>query len=678
MTKSSQSLVELVYDAHRFIMYHKTIIEHYPLQVYLSARMFSPRGSRITNIWRHETPGSIFKIMPVMDETWSRCLKTFECQQEPCSIGWSLNSTRLTMGSRDGTVRVWDADSGLCLQTIIIELDTWYKPVFSKDSVRMVSKNRRSWIDIWDIKTGRCIRTIENSVDCATELIFSQDAETLVTVTFDGTIRVWDSGTGACLRMLSYPRSRLGRPEVTISNDSTWLATWTIVGAIQVWNVRTGECVQTLEGSASATTVAVFSPDSTMIAEGSFNGSIIIWDMPTGTCLQILEGHTDSIASVVFSHDLTRLASGSKNCVIKIWDSCSGACLFTFKEHSSPTQTIAFSQDTTKFASGAGDRTIKIWDISAKNSECSEPESHDRAVDSVAISPNSEWLTSFAEDNTVKIWGLANGACIHTLKIGKYNVRKAWTKQVVFSPDSTRFALISDGIPYICDVESGTCLHTLERANRKTAASVAFSHDSSRLASVGEETAIWDVETGTCLRVIGVGGNFVRRVAFSYDSTRIALGHSTGLVEIRDTSSGDVIRKFTANSLVDYIVFSEDSAWIACTLDCSEVEIWEARSGIHYGRFALDMIPHKYCFKLTGPRDAEEKVYEYMGLAVSCDGAWITYKGKRKIAIPSSYQGRCLALSADGKTAGIGCRSGKVWMITVNPVSPSIDNLSLE
>jgi hypothetical protein len=139
-----------------------------------------------------------------------------------------------------------------------------------------------------------------------------------------------------------------------------------------------------------------------------------------------------------------------------------------------------------------------------------------------------------------------------------------------------------------------------------------------------------------------------------------------------------VIRRFTVNSEVDYIAFSGDSTWFACALSSQGVEIWEARSGLHYGSFTLDMAPHNYCFDLTEPRDAEEKAYEYMGLAVSSDRAWITYKGKREIAIPSSYQGSCFAFSANGKILGIGCLSGKVWMITVNPVSPSMKNISLE
>jgi WD40 repeat protein len=679
MTKSSKSLVELVYDTHRFIMYHQTVIERYPPQVYLSARMFSPRGSRIRNIWRHHTPGSIFKIMPVMDKDWSRCLKTFECQIEPCSIDWSLNSTRLTIGSRDGTIQVWDADSGSCLQTTRIETRARSKPAYSLGSTRVASENYRGWIDIWDVKTGKCIKTIEKSEEYIAELAISQDSEKLVTVVFDGTIRVWDSETGACLRMISYPR--LGRPKVTISNDSTWLATWAMAGTTQVWNIRTGECVQNFRGSVSETRVASFSHDSTMIATGFFDGPIRIWDIPTGVCLKTLEGHIGGIVSVVFSHDSTRLASGSENCAIKIWDVRSGACLLTLREHSFRIHRIAFSQDSTKLASGSGDGTIKIWDISAEHSECSESESHDRAVSSVAISPNSKWLASLAEDNTVKIWDLTDGACIRTLKIGEHNSRIGWTTEVVFSPDSTRFALVSNCTPYIWDVESGKLIHTMKTAEPRDARSVAFSHDSSRLASVGQDAVIWDVQTGTCLRVLEVKNSFVHCVAFSHDSTWIALGHSSILVEIRDTNSGDLIRRFTASSAiseVDYIAFSDDSTWIACTLSCSEVEFWEARSGIHHKRFTLDMIPHKYCFGLTEPRDAEEKVYEYTGLAVSSDKAWITYKGKREIAIPSSYQGTCFALSANGKTVGIGCRSGKVWMITVNPISPSIDNLSLE
>ncbi|OAG12146.1 HET-domain-containing protein [Paraphaeosphaeria sporulosa] len=89
-------LTQLVQDARRFVMYHKQAIESYPLQTYTSALLFSPTGSLIRQLFRHEEPRGI-AIMPAMSDSWSACLQTLE--------------------GHSGLI--WDASSGACLQTLL-------------------------------------------------------------------------------------------------------------------------------------------------------------------------------------------------------------------------------------------------------------------------------------------------------------------------------------------------------------------------------------------------------------------------------------------------------------------------------------------------------------------------------------------------------------------------------
>jgi hypothetical protein len=70
-------LAQLVQDARRFIMYHKGAIEGYPLQTYASALLFSPTGSLIRQLFRHEEPEAI-SIRPALSDGWSACLQTLE------------------------------------------------------------------------------------------------------------------------------------------------------------------------------------------------------------------------------------------------------------------------------------------------------------------------------------------------------------------------------------------------------------------------------------------------------------------------------------------------------------------------------------------------------------------------------------------------------------------------
>ena len=67
------------------------------------------------------------------------------------------------------------------------------------------------------------------------------------------------------------------------------------------------------------------------------------------------------------------------------------------------------------------------------------------------------------------------------------------------------------------------CLQTLG-GHRGAVNSVAFSHDSTQLASASGDTTvkIWDVSSGTCLQTLEGHSSTVRSVVFSHDSTRLA------------------------------------------------------------------------------------------------------------------------------------------------------------
>jgi WD40 repeat protein len=111
-------LTQLVQDARRFIMYHKGAIEGYPLQTYASALLFSPTGSLVRQLFKHEEPEAI-SIRPTLSEEWSACLQTLEGHSNAVrSVVFSHDSTRLASASDDNTVKIWDASSGACLQTL--------------------------------------------------------------------------------------------------------------------------------------------------------------------------------------------------------------------------------------------------------------------------------------------------------------------------------------------------------------------------------------------------------------------------------------------------------------------------------------------------------------------------------------------------------------------------------
>ncbi|KAF2628865.1 hypothetical protein BU25DRAFT_338913, partial [Macroventuria anomochaeta] len=119
-TRDADKLTNLFQDARQVIMYHKGAIESYPLQAYASALLFSPTGSAIRRLFQQEEPKGII-VKPAMSSGWSACLQMLEGHSNRVSsVAFSHDSTKLALASFDKTIKLWDASSGACLQTLKI------------------------------------------------------------------------------------------------------------------------------------------------------------------------------------------------------------------------------------------------------------------------------------------------------------------------------------------------------------------------------------------------------------------------------------------------------------------------------------------------------------------------------------------------------------------------------
>jgi WD40 repeat protein len=184
-------------------------------------------------------------------------------------------------------------------------------------------------VKIWDASSGTCLQTLEGHSSAVRSVVFSHDSTRLASASDDSTAKIWDASSGACLQILEGHSNAV--ISVAFSHDSTWLASASDDSTVKMWDVSSGACLQTLEGHSSAVWSVVFSHDSTRLASASRDNTVKIWDANSGACLQTLEGHSYWVRSVAFSHDSTRLASASDDRTVKIWDASSGACLQTLE-----------------------------------------------------------------------------------------------------------------------------------------------------------------------------------------------------------------------------------------------------------------------------------------------------------------------------------------------------------
>ena len=188
--------------------------------------------------------------------------------------------------------------------------------------------------------------------------------------------------------------------------------------------------------------------------------------------------------------------------------------------------------------------------------------------------------------------------------------------------------------------EWSACLQTLE-GHSYWVNSVAFSHDSARLASASSDRTvkIWDAGSGECLQTLEGHSHLVNSVAFSHDSARLASASEDGTVKIWDASSGECLQTLDISKALFNISFDT-------TDSCLHTEI---------GTIAVDASTSNMTPSVTNLQNPR-----YQGWALSSDGAWITYNPENLVWLPSEYRPLCSAVSR--KTIGTGVGSGKVWI----------------
>lgn len=192
---------------------------------------------------------------------------------------------------------------------------------------------------------------------------------------------------------------------------------------------------------------------------------------------------------------------------------------------------------------------------------------------SIAFSRDGEWLAA-GSNRTALLWSLRRGdGPVRT------EGHRSYVYSVAFSWDSSR--LVTGGEDGYVRVWSVSPLKQLwaERQHTEAVYSVAFSRNGKRVASGGYDgrVLLWDAEHRRALRgggsaVDGVGR--VTSIAFSPDDKLLAIGSLKDTVWILDIERGDAQVIGTHQSSVEGVAFSPDGRYLAtCGLD-KAVCVW--------------------------------------------------------------------------------------------------------
>ncbi len=510
------------------------------------------------------------------------------------SVAFSPDGTRLTIGDANGEISLWRVEDGQQLFWPCQEDSSWVLSVaFSPNGERLASGSDDYKVRLLDANTGKCLNTLKEHDDWVSSVAFSPNGERLASGSYDRTIKLWDVTNVVKPQLLHSLEGHEKRIwSVAFSPDNKTLASGSDDKTVKIWDVNSGKCRKNLSGHDDWVSSVAFSPDGQTLASGSADKTVIIWDVSTidkAKCLQTLSAHTATIRSVAFSPNDKILASGSEDKTVKIWDVSTidkAEWLQTLSAHTATIRSVAFSPNGQTLASGSDDHSVKMWSVKSgelDNAKCYRTlQGYSNWVWSVAFSPDGQTLASAHEDQKVRIWNVATGECLEFQEKEKH---ENWIWSVAFSKDGTMLASASeDKTVKIWDVNSGgECLNTLKEHD-DWVRSVAFSPTDNEILASGSDdktVKIWNVATDACLCLKTLEGhnNWVNSIAFSPDGQTLASGSDDKTVKIWDIATGKCLKTLKGhNERIWSVAFSPNGKRLASGSDDKTVKIWDVNS----------------------------------------------------------------------------------------------------
>jgi WD40 repeat protein/uncharacterized caspase-like protein len=506
------------------------------------------------------------------------------------SVAFSPDGKQILSGSGDGTVKLWDTESGREIRTFG-HTGRVNSVAFSPNGKQALSCSSGFYkkIKLWDVASGNEIRTFGGHEFSVLSIAFSPDGKQILSGSSgaDCEIILWDVASGREIRTFSGLIG--GVNSLTFSPDGKQFLSDSGDGTL-LWDVASGRKIRTF--SSDATSVA-FSPDGKQFLSGSDDGTVKLWDVSIGRVIRTLSGHTDRVGSVAFSPDGKQVLSCSDDSSMKLWDAASGREIRTFSGDTSWVSSVAFSPDGKYVLSGSS--KLILWDVSIGR-VIRTLSGHTDRVGSVAFGPDGKQVL-FGSYDTVKLWDAATGRDIRT-----FSGHTDGVTSVAFSPDGKQVLSGSgDSSMKLWDAASGREIRTFS-GHKSGVASVAFSLDGKQLLSYSwDGVKLWDVANGREIRTFPVHTGWVDSVAFSPDGKQVLSG-SWDSLKLWDVASGQEIRTFSSSSgyiSVKSVVFSPDGKYVLSGGSFNELKLWDTATGREVRTFSessvnfisIDLIP---------------------------------------------------------------------------------------
>jgi WD40 repeat protein/tRNA A-37 threonylcarbamoyl transferase component Bud32 len=483
---------------------------------------------------------------------------------------FASGGTTFVSGSEDGTLRIWNVETGAVLKEISRAAPTLNDLAIAADGTTVVT-TARGEVKVWSLATGQLIADFTGIVDRIWTSLLNPDGTIVMTGADDGTLSAFDVRRRKLLWKALAHRSQVA--SIAFTNDGRTIASGGGEGLINLWSLD-GERLRTIASDNGRVRNLAFDRSGLLLAAaGQWKTRLWNLDRPLSPPRDFggAEGSTDV--------DITADAGALTTChgasgQVRLWDLVADSRTHHWAGHNTgAVGALIIEPDAGSVLTSGNDGTIARWRLDSKDGGPWLKSTN--RVNGLAFSGDQRWLVHSGYPRTAAVWDARTGRRVADLGVD------GPSRAVAFSEDN-RHILVGD--------VDGT-LKTWGWADEKAVnPRTTKSTDTEILAMVARGKSVFiahrkqalverDIETGRELRRWVVPAAPFS-VALSPDGRTVAVGTWVGAVDIWDVQSGRLIHELKGQTaLINGLDFSPDGTFIVSSSRDGSTRLWDLTSG---------------------------------------------------------------------------------------------------
>jgi WD40 repeat protein len=474
------------------------------------------------------------------------------------------------------SVEIWELESGRRLFDPLPHEQRVLYVAFSADDRWFLTSSADETVRVWDLGSGKLKTTVPYPLPGFGVVAISPDSTRFVTT--GGGIRIWRLPDGTPLTdqlsLAPSPNPNALGNFAQFAPDGKHILVVS-GGGVQLYDGISGAPVGPRLPQGGQNTHARFSHDSTKVATQSTDSGVRLWEVPSGKSLGPPLQHGADVTNVRFTADDVHLVTRSGDGYIRMWHVATGQLALE------PIKGDAFGGDIhpsrSEILTGSPDGTLRRWQITPSAARPMEipADRHRIAIERNAAGSPTAWAIYPAR---MQKMDLLTGA-----SIGSPIEFPTTIKGAVLAPNEQRLMVATAAGDLELWQLEGTKIHQHALGPAQNIANLRFSPDSSFVARGGATSGltVWDAKTAEVLIGPRADLGLARpRFLFPYSATSRYLVaenataniDSVAIVDLKLRKAGNPIRN---GGNVWAIALSPDERQVALGNSTGLVQIWD-------------------------------------------------------------------------------------------------------